>query len=351
MNHFGNKSTSSANGIANTMANTSGSTNNSNTSTSSNHSNSSSNTNAIADAEHEERKKFVLPSQYEYIKTLGKGSYGVVCSAWFTEEPRTVLTSSAVTDSSVNSQRHSVQYATDNEVEHSAQSSSAVNKNNASRTKSSNDSTLNAKSTSSSSSSSSTGKDIPMASTEYNRTIYHSTPTSMPLSSDAITSAANITTRYKVAIKKIMKLGDLIVAKRTLRELRLLRHFHGHANIISIRTVLPVKPNVNNTISTGILGRHTFSHNSSSHNVNQGSANSNGSVSQSGPVGIADLQDVYIVEDLMDTDMHHIIRSSQPLTDQHFRIFMVQALRALASMHSAHVIHRDLKPGKYTSIA
>jgi mitogen-activated protein kinase 7 len=45
-----------------------------------------------------------------------------------------------------------------------------------------------------------------------------------------------------VAIKKIGKIFDKkILAKRTLRELKLLRHFNGHENIISILDIM--KPN------------------------------------------------------------------------------------------------------------
>lgn len=54
--------------------------------------------------------------------------------------------------------------------------------------------------------------------------------------------------------------------------------------------------------------------------------------------------DVYIVYELMDTDLHQIIRSSQPLSDEHLQYFGYQILRGLKYVHSAHVLHRDLKP-------
>ncbi|KAI4311474.1 hypothetical protein MLD38_036367 [Melastoma candidum] len=116
-----------------------------------------------------------------------------------------------------------------------------------------------------------------------------------------VCAAMNAETREEVAIKKIGNAFDnRIDAKRTLREIKLLSHM-DHENIIALKDIIrpPQKENFN---------------------------------------------DVYIVYDLMDTDLHQIIRSNQPLTDDHCRYFLYQLLRGLKYVHSANVLHRDLKP-------
>ncbi|KAI9849801.1 MAG: Mitogen-activated protein kinase [Sclerophora amabilis] len=49
--------------------------------------------------------------------------------------------------------------------------------------------------------------------------------------------------------------------------------------------------------------------------------------------------------ELMECDLAAIIRSGQPLTDAHFQSFVYQILCGLKYIHSANVLHRDLKPG------
>jgi mitogen-activated protein kinase 1/3 len=104
-----------------------------------------------------------------------------------------------------------------------------------------------------------------------------------------------------VAIKKCKLIfQSRTLAKRTLREIRLLRHLQ-HPNIIALKRVL--------------MPRHA-----------------------------ATFNDMYLVFEMMETDLASIIRSQQPLTDSHVRHFIMQLLQACAYMHSNSVVHRDIKP-------
>jgi len=47
----------------------------------------------------------------------------------------------------------------------------------------------------------------------------------------------------------------------------------------------------------------------------------------------------------MDTDLHYVIHSKQPLSDAHTRYFLYQILSGMRAIHAHNVLHRDLKPG------
>eukprot|EP00466_Bigelowiella_natans_P008498 jgi/Bigna1/75507/fgenesh1_pg.35_\ len=103
----------------------------------------------------------------------------------------------------------------------------------------------------------------------------------------------------KIAIKKIGKFAeDLLDGMRILREIKLLLHLK-HINIIGLKD---------------IFGDYRK------------------------------LDDIYLVFDRMETNMHDIIYSKNKLTEEHVKYFIWQLLCGMKYMHSAGIIHRDLKP-------
>ncbi|BFZ54427.1 mitogen activated protein kinase 2 [Savitreella phatthalungensis] len=106
-----------------------------------------------------------------------------------------------------------------------------------------------------------------------------------------------------VAIKKVTNVfSKRILAKRALREVKLLQHFRDHKNITCLYDMDIVDP-------------------------------------------VQGYNELYLYEELMEADLHAIIRSGQPLTDAHYQSFTYQILCGLKYIHSANVLHRDLKPG------
>ncbi|KAJ7888143.1 kinase-like domain-containing protein [Mycena olivaceomarginata] len=61
------------------------------------------------------------------------------------------------------------------------------------------------------------------------------------------------------------------------------------------------------------------------------------------PPSINEFNKVYLVQELMETDLHPII-PIQELPDDHCQCFIYQTLCMLNALHSANVLHRHFKP-------
>ncbi|XP_023384065.1 mitogen-activated protein kinase 1 isoform X1 [Pteropus medius] len=114
-----------------------------------------------------------------------------------------------------------------------------------------------------------------------------------------IFSAYDNVNKVRVAIKKISPFEHQTYCQRTLREIKILLRFR-HENIIGINDIIRAPT-------------------------------------------IEQMKDVYIVQDLMETDLYKLLKT-QHLSNDHICYFLYQILRGLKYIHSANVLHRDLKP-------
>ncbi|KAG4960683.1 hypothetical protein JHK87_037316 [Glycine soja] len=116
-----------------------------------------------------------------------------------------------------------------------------------------------------------------------------------------VCSAIDTHTGGKVAIKKIHDIFEHISdAIRILREVKLLRLLR-HPDIVEIKRIVL-------------------------------------------PPSKREFKDIYVVFELMESDLHQVIKANDDLTREHYQFFLYQMLRALKYMHTANVYHRDLKP-------
>ncbi|CAD5179541.1 unnamed protein product [Musa acuminata subsp. malaccensis] len=116
-----------------------------------------------------------------------------------------------------------------------------------------------------------------------------------------VCSAIDTHTGEKVAIKKIHDIFEHISdAVRILREIKLLRLLR-HPDIVEIKHIVL-------------------------------------------PPSRREFKDIYVVFELMESDLHQVIKANDDLTREHYQFFLYQLLRALKYIHTANVYHRDLKP-------
>ncbi|ESQ30069.1 hypothetical protein EUTSA_v10011329mg [Eutrema salsugineum] len=116
-----------------------------------------------------------------------------------------------------------------------------------------------------------------------------------------VCAAIDTHTGEKVAIKKINDVFEHISdALRILREVKLLRLLR-HPDIVEIKSIML-------------------------------------------PPSKREFKDIYVVFELMESDLHQVIKANDDLTREHHQFFLYQMLRALKFMHTANVYHRDLKP-------
>ncbi|XP_067419935.1 serine/threonine-protein kinase NLK2-like [Emydura macquarii macquarii] len=106
----------------------------------------------------------------------------------------------------------------------------------------------------------------------------------------------------RVALKKMPNVfQNLVSCKRVFRELKMLCYFK-HENVLSVLDILQ-------------------------------------------PPQIDCFEEIYVLTELMQSDLHKVIVSPQPLSAEHVKVFLYQLLRGLKYLHSAGVLHRDIKPG------
>ncbi|KAL6726480.1 hypothetical protein Aduo_008447 [Ancylostoma duodenale] len=114
-----------------------------------------------------------------------------------------------------------------------------------------------------------------------------------------VASALDTVTQERVAIKKISPFEHQTYCQRTLREIKILTRFK-HENIINIQDIIRSE-------------------------------------------SVEKMKDIYLVQCLMDTDLYKLLKT-QVISNDHVCFFLYQILRGLKYIHSANVLHRDMKP-------
>ncbi|KAK3735015.1 hypothetical protein QZH41_010664 [Actinostola sp. cb2023] len=127
--------------------------------------------------------------------------------------------------------------------------------------------------------------------------------------SGAVWSAIDTKTDKRVALKRV-NLHDQIGCKAAFRQISVYKRLE-HENIIRLEKVI------------GPDGR-------SLQNLIQENAK--------------DLKYIYLVQELVEADLHKILQSNGTLSEDYVKLFLYQLLRGVKYVHSSNVIHRDIKP-------
>lgn len=121
-----------------------------------------------------------------------------------------------------------------------------------------------------------------------------------------VCSAIDTHTGEKVAIKKIHDIFEHISdAARILREIKLLRLLR-HPDIVEIKHIML-------------------------------------------PPSRREFKDIYVVFELMESDLHQVIKANDDLTREHYQFFLYQLLRALKYIHTGNHLHPFLSLTSYAS--
>lgn len=127
--------------------------------------------------------------------------------------------------------------------------------------------------------------------------------------SGAVYSAIDTKTDKRVALKRL-NLHDQVGCKAALRQLTVYKRL-DHENVVRLEKVI------------GVDGQ-------SLDNLNQ--------------ENVKELDYLYLVQELVEADLHSLLQSNRTLSEDYVKLFLYQALRGLKYVHSANVIHRDVKP-------
>ena len=164
-------------------------------------------------------------------------------------------------------------------------------------------------------------------------------------------AANNIQTGEGVAIKKVTNVfSKKILAKRALREIKLLQHFRGNALLVIyivylLTKLLQVIETYADRIDTKFQSDQTQITCLFDMDIPKPDNFNECYIYEGKFAQLVLLIIPNLLLEVMECDLAAIIRSGQPLTDAHFQSFIYQILCGLKYIHSANVLHRDLKPG------